>query len=214
MPKEKPKKTKEITTEDYKIFNKWTLTGITMNDLGLKNYINLEPTLALHTHGRHSAKQFSKKDVSIIERLINSIMRSSSRKKIGGHIIRGRSGCGKKNQAHKAVREAFEIINQRTQENPIQILVNAIENAAPREETTRVKYGGMTRHIAVDISPQRRVDFALRNIAIAALGKSFKNKKNRGEALAEELMSAANEEAGSLAIAKKNEAERIARGAR
>ena len=208
--KEEPKK----DTQKGKIFDTWELNEVKITDPGLKGYINLESFLVLHTHGKHSSKQFEKENVSIVERLINCIMRSGTKKRVGGHRITTRKGCGKKAKAYKTVEEAFQIINNRTKENPIQVLVKAVENSAPREETTRVKYGGITKHIAVDISPQRRVDFALRNLSVAALARAYKNKKSRAEALAEELISAAKEESTSMAINKKNEAERVARGAR
>jgi len=199
---------------ETKVFGKWELNRVEVTDSGLKNYINLSPFLTFHTFGRHTSSPFDRNKLSIVERLINAIMRSGTKKKIGGKRITTRKGCGKKAKAYKAVEEAFDIVNKKTGKNPIQILVTAIENSAPREETTRVKYGGITRHIAVDISPQRRVNFALRNIALGALVRAYKDKKTRGEALAEELIAAANNETTSLAIAKKNEVERVARGAR
>ncbi|MFC2174915.1 30S ribosomal protein S7 [archaeon] len=195
------------------MFEELDNTDVVVNDPGLVNYINLN-LKGMHSHGRHTAKQFGKSDISIVERLVNSIMRSCSGKKIGGKMISHRFGCGKKTAAIKAVREAFAIVEKKSKKNPVQVLVDAIENAAPREETTRVKFGGITRHIAVDISPQRRVDFALRNLSVAALGKAYKSKKNRAEALADEILAAAAQDNNCMAIQKKNEMERVAKGAR
>ncbi|MCD6414191.1 MAG: 30S ribosomal protein S7 [Candidatus Diapherotrites archaeon] len=198
----------------YKVFGKWELGDIVVTDPGLKGYINLKPLLTFHTFGRHASSTIDRNRISIIERVINAIMRSGTRKKIGGKRITARKGCGKKDQAYKATKEAFDEIHKKTKDNPIQVLVRAIENSAPREETTRVKFGGITKHIAVDISPQRRINFALRNLALGALVRAYKSKKSRGQALAEELIAAANSETTSLAIARKNEVERVARGAR
>ncbi len=195
------------------MFDEWNTTEITVEDPGLVNYINLT-SAAVHTHGRKSAKQFIKSEMHIAERLVNSIMRSCSGRKVGGKMVRHRFGCGKKTGAIKSVKIALQKIEAKTQKNPMQVLVKAVENAAPREETTRVKFGGITRHIAVDLSPQRRVDFALRNIAVAALGKAYKSKKSRAEALADEIMAAADEDNNCMAIARKNEVERVAKGAR
>lgn len=195
------------------MFEEWSTKDVIVSDPGLVKYINIKDVVS-HTHGRKATRQFGKSEMNITERLINSIMRSSSSKKIGGKMIRHRFGCGKKTTATKIVYNAFKKIEAKTKENPYQILVRAIENAAPREETTRVKHGGITRHLAVDISPQRRVDFALRNLAVAALGKSFKSKKTRAEALADEILAAADNDNNCLAISKKNEVERVARGAR
>ena len=93
-------------------------------------------------------------------------------------------------------------------------MVKAIENSAPREETTRVKYGGVVYHMAVDISPQRRIDFALRNIGRAVTMRSFDVKKSAAEALAEELILASNNDNQSHAIARKIEVERVAKSSR
>ncbi len=167
----------------YKIFNKWD-SEVEIEDPGLRKYINLETRIVLHDQGRHAKRSFGKTKLHIVERLINSLMRGGTGRKIGGKVIRGRGGCGKKEKMRKVVENAFEIIHKKTKQNPIQILVKAIENAAPREETTRVKYGGIITPIAVDTSPQRRVDFALRNIARAVAIRSFDNKKSAEEALA------------------------------
>lgn len=195
------------------MFEKWDTTEVVVDDPGLVNYINLKMT-SLHTHGRRSAKQFGKSEMSIAERLVNTIMRSCSGRKVGGKLVRHRFGCGKKTTAIKTVNNAFAIIEEKTKQNPLQVLVKAIENAAPREETTRVKFGGITRHIAIDISPQRRVDFALRNIGVAALGKAYKTKKSRAAVLASEIIAASEGDNNCMAIARKNEVERVAKGAR
>ena len=196
------------------VFDKWDMSEVKLTDVGLQRYVNLEPKLVFHSHGRLAGKVLGKGQLSIVERLINTLMRSGTGRKVGGKQIHGRFGCGKKNRAYKIVEDAFVIINQKTKSNPIQILAQAIENSAPREETTRVKFGGITRHIAVDISPQRRVDFALRNIGISVVAKSFDNPKSAEEALADELIAASKNDASSLAVAKKNEIERVAKGAR
>jgi small subunit ribosomal protein S7 len=169
----------------------------------------------LHAGGRHASKQFGKAEVPIVERLVNKVMRSGPGvRKLGGKVIRGAGACGKKHKAHNIVRKAFDLIEQRTKKNPIQVLVDAIQNAAPREETTRISYGGITYHVAVDSAPQRRLDIALKNLAAGAFAASFGSKKPIEECLAEELIMASNYDMKSFAIARKEETERIAKGAR
>jgi len=68
--------------------------------------------------------------------------------------------------------------------------------------------------VAVDISPKRRVDVALRNIALAAIISSFDKKETLAEALAKEIILAANNDSNSYAIKRRDEIERIARSAR
>jgi len=195
-----------------KVFGKWDIEDAEVEDAGLRKYISLKGEL--HSHGRQTEKQFEKSKMNLVERLINNLMRSGARRKIGGKKIHDRFGCGKKEAAYKAVEEAFEIIEKKTKKNPLQAFVTAIENSAPREETTRVKRGGITQHIAVDSAPQRRIDLALRNLCLGAMLKAYKSKNSRGAALADELIAAANNDNSSFAVSKKNEAERVAKGAR
>lgn len=195
------------------VFGKWESVG-EITDPGIEKYINLNAKIVMHNQGRHAKKTFGKTNLHIVERLINSLMRGGTGKKIGGKIIRDRGGCGKKSKMHKVTQDAFEIIHTKTKQNPVEILTKAIVNSAPREETTRVKFGGIIAHLAVDVAPQRRIDFALRNIARAVAIKSFKSKKSAEQALAEELILASKNEPASNAISKKNEVERIAKSSR
>jgi len=182
------------------IFNKWDLKDIKVEDLGLINYICLDETLVPHTLGRHVRRQFAKSKISIVERLMNKIMRTER-------------NSGKKNKAYNTVKEAFEVINKRTKENPIQILVKAVENTSPREETTRIKYGGIGYQVAVDIAPQRRVDLSLGFLTKGTLQSAFKNKRSVAECLADEIILASEHDTRSFAIQKKEEKERVARAA-
>jgi len=199
----------------FKYFGKWQVDDVVIKDQGLQRYIRLQPGLVLHAGGRHAGKQFGKAEVPIVERLVNKVMRSGpGARKLGGKLIRGAGACGKKHKAYNIVRKALEIVEQRAKKNPIQVLVDAIQNSAPREETTRISYGGITYHHAVDSAPQRRLDVALKNLAAGAFAASFNSKKPIEECLAEELIMASNYDMKSSAIARKEETERIAKGAR
>ena len=151
--------------------------------------------------GRHEHGRFRKAEVNIVERLINNLMRP------------GRS-AGKKARAINVVRNALEIIHLRTGRNPVEILVKAVENSAPCEDTTRISFGGVVYHLAVDISPQRRVDLALRFLSEGARRAAFSNLRPLEEWLAEELVSAANGDMKSHAIQRRNEMERVALASR
>jgi len=199
----------------FKYFGKWQVDDVVIKDQGLQRYIRLQPGLVLHAGGRHAGKQFGKAEVPIVERLVNKVMRSGPGvRKLGGKLIRGAGACGKKHKAYNIVRGALEIVEQRAKKNPIQVLVDAIQNSAPREETTRISYGGITYHHAVDSAPQRRLDVALKNLAAGAFAASFNSKKPIEECLAEELIMASNYDMKSFAIARKEETERISKGAR
>ena len=186
---------------EFLLFGKWSFEGIEVRDPGLKRYISLKPILIPHSMGRHEHHRFAKSEVNIVERLVNQLMRPGK-------------NAGKKARAIKFVKNAFEIIHLQTGRNPIEVLVRAVENAAPCEDTTRIMYGGVVYHIAVDIAPQRRVDLALRWIAEGARQAAFSNPKSFEECLAEEIIAAANNDLKSYAIQRKNELERIALHAR
>ena len=187
----------------FPVFGKYPVDEITFKDKGMEQYVVLGTHFVLHTEGRHASREFGKNKVDMIERLINNLMRT------------GRY-TGKKGKSTKVVMDAFAIIEARTKKNPIQVLVEAIEFTAPREEVTRLKYGGISVPKAVDVSPSRRLDIALRNIATGAMASVFnsKSKKRIESALADELISASKGDPSSYAVAKKEEVERVAASAR
>lgn len=191
------------------LFEKWDLDGIKVQDQGLQKAISLKPTIAGTTMGRHEHKKFGKLDVNIVERLANDIMHFG--KKYAKNA--GRMG-GKKQRSLKIVRAALDIIALKTGQNPVAVLVKAVENSAPNEDTTRIAYGGVVYHVAVDIAPSRRVDLALRFISEGLREASFANPRSVEEILADEIIMAANNETNSFAIKKKNEQERIAMSSR
>jgi len=186
---------------EIKLFGKWSFEGIEVTDPGLKRYLSLRPVYVPHSMGRHEHGRFRKAEVNIVERLVNVLMRP------------GRS-AGKKARTINLVRNVFEIINLRTGKNPIEVLVKAVENSAPCEDTTRISYGGVVYHMAVDVSPQRRVDLALRFVSEGARKATFGNPRSYEECLAEELILAANNDMKGEAIKKRNEMERVARASR
>ncbi|NOZ83159.1 MAG: 30S ribosomal protein S7 [Euryarchaeota archaeon] len=195
----------------FKVFGIWDTTEVEVRDPSLKAYINLRPVLVPHTMGRHF-RQFGKAEVPIVERLINKMMVTGHEGK--KHKRTSGRNTGKKILASDIVKEALMIVEKRTKKNPIQVLVDALINAGPREETTRLKYGGIAYHQSVDVAPQRRLDLALRFIAIGAARQAFKSKKSIAQALADEIIAAANYDMKCYSISKKEEIERIAKAAR
>ena len=112
------------------------------------------------------------------------------------------------------VRNAFDIVELKTGKNPVEVLVRAIENSAPCEEVTRIIYGGVAYPVSVDISPQRRIDLALRFITDAARQAAAKNPRTIDECLADEIVTASTRDVKSQAVRKRNEVERIALSSR
>ena len=189
----------EAANENAKLFGVWDVTEIAYDDPSTKRYMTVTPIA--HTMGRHASKQFKKSEISLVERLINRLMQTEE-------------NTGKKQQATRIVRDAFDIIHDRTEENPVQILVRAVENAAPREETVRLKYGGISVPKAVDVAPQRRVDQALLFISDGVANATYKSSTAAADALANELIAAADYDVSAYSISQKEERERVAAAAR
>ncbi|MFA4907626.1 MAG: 30S ribosomal protein S7 [archaeon] len=211
----KPAEEKKFQMPKTLVFGKWSTDGIRIADLGLAKYINLETKMIPHSFGKMSRGRFKKAEMSIVERLANKVMRSGQgKRKLSGKYIRGRNCTGKKLQTLRIIEKAFEITERQAKENPLQVLIKAIENSAPREDTTRIKRGGVMYTVAVDLAPLKRIDEALKNIALAAFQASFKSKTSAEEGLARELTLAAKGDSSSFAVKRRDEVERIAKASR
>jgi len=194
------KKSEKKHTNFFPILAKHDMDAVSIADKGLERYINLD-VQNIYLGGIYSNKIFAKSKMPIVERLITNVMRTEDY-------------TGKKIKAYKVVKSAFEIIDKRTKSNPMQVLIDALQNAAPKEEVTRLRFGGISVPKAVDIAPQRRLDIAIRNICQGSVSASHKNKKSIEACLAEEIIKASKNDVASFAVAKKNDAERVAKSAR
>ncbi|MFW9873297.1 MAG: 30S ribosomal protein S7 [Candidatus Thorarchaeota archaeon] len=200
--------------KEIKFFNKWSFDNITVRDRTLENYINLKPIIVPHSAGRHEHRRFWKSSkVSILERFTNRLLSPGF---IGSRIKGHKSSynSGKKEKLLRSIKNAFVLIELTTEENPIQVLIDAIVNTAPREETTKIAMGGISYASAVDIAPQRRVDLALKYLSQAIGSRSHSNEKQFEENLAQELILASRNSQESRAVKRKDEIERIAVSAR
>ncbi|KAJ3204899.1 ribosomal protein S5 [Entophlyctis luteolus] len=184
-----------------KLFNKWTFDDVEVKDMALTDYIMISPVYLPHTAGRYQTKRFRKSRCPIVERLANSMM------------MHGRNN-GKKLMAVRIIKHAFEIIHLLTDSNPIQVLVEAVINTGPREDSTRIGSQGTVRRQAVDVSPLRRVNQAIALLTTGAREAAFRNSKTIAECLADELINAAKGSSNSYAIKKKDELERVAKSNR
>ena len=197
---------------EIKAFNKWSTEGIAVTDPGLRDYITVDAKVVPKTGARYAGNRFHKSRIFIVERLINKVMvpghKGKKHNKSSGHCT------GKAATASKIVLDTFNLVEKRTNENPIKVFVKAIENAAPREEIVTIEYGGARYPKAVECAPQRRIDLALRYFVQGAYQKSFGTKRKAAETLAEEIIFAYQSSANSNAIAKKNEIERQADASR
>lgn len=196
-------------TKNLMLFRKWDLSGIEVRDPGLKTAISLRKQILPYTYGRSALKRFNKADANIVERFINKTMHFG--KKYAKNT--GRM-AGKKSRVLNIVKTAFDIIHLKTGQNPVEVLVRAVEFSAPNEDTTRIVYGGTVYHVSVDVAPIRRVDMALKFISDAVKEATFSNPKPIEEHMAEQLMLAASNDPSASSVKKKNEIERIAQASR
>ena len=183
------------------VFGKWDASEVTCDDPGLAPYINLTTIGTPHSGGRHANAWFGKSKLSVIERFINNLMRTGK-------------FSGKKQHCAKAYEDALDRIASTSGQNPLQKFIDAIVEAAPCEEITRIKVGAVSQPKAVDSSPSRRLDVALRNIAIGAASATAKSRRTLTEGIVAELSKAADGDVASYSVGKREEIERIAASAR
>jgi len=189
---------------EVKLFGKWSCEDVAVSDMCLQDYIAVKERHAKflpHSSGRYAAKRFRKASCPIVERLVNSLM------------MHGRNN-GKKLMTVRIVKHSFEIIHLLSGENPLQVVVNAIINSGPREDSTRIGRAGTVRRQAVDVSPLRRVNQAIWLLCTGAREAAFRNIKSIAECLSDELINAAKGSSNSYAIKKKDELERVAKSNR
>jgi small subunit ribosomal protein S7 len=183
------------------LFNQWDMSEVQINDPALVRYINLHSMIVPHSCGKFTRQEFNKSNMLIVERLINRLMKSEK-------------NTGKKTLAIRIVKDAFNIINKKTKKNPVQVLVEAVTNTGQREETVRLKYGGINVPKSVDTSPLRRVNTSMFFISEAVYKSSQSSKKSASAALADELIAASKGDVKTYSVNKKEERERIAKSAR
>jgi len=196
--------------QQFKIFDRYDVSGIQIKDEGLKAVINFEPKLILKSYGRNVQK-FGQAKVNVVERLMNKLATAGHRGK--KHKIQKKS-TGKYTRNMLIVLEALEMVEKKTGKNPIEVLIKAIENSTPRDEVTVIEYGGARYPQAVDVSPIRRVNLALKHLTHGASDKSFNKKKTFAQGLADEIILAFDNNGESFAVRKKKEAESQADSAR
>ena len=196
---------------EIKIFEKYPMDVI-VEDPGLQDTICLKPTIVPHSFGRHAGSRFAKSNVNIVERFMNKLMSPGHKGK--KHWRTSEFCSGKFHTVYNITKKTFELIENRTKKNPVEVLVRAVERAAPRDEVTVINIGGIRVPKQVDSSPQRRVDLALRWITQGAFQATANKKVQIEKGLANEIIAASNDDNKSFAISKKIEMERQAAGSR
>jgi small subunit ribosomal protein S7 len=209
-PKRVSEKAEQKPKPQLKLFGRWDPVGITVNDPGLKPYINLDSRFVPRTAG-HLRGPFHKSRAHIVERLALHLL-------VPGHAGRKHKlTSGPLSSGFytilKHMEHALELVEKAENKNPIEVLVQAIENAALREEIISYQVGSIVAREAVIPSPQRRIDKVLRFLAQGAYHKTFGSRTKLSQALADEILAAYHGK-DCYAIREKERIEREASGAR
>merc|ERR1712167_211332 len=124
-----------MSATEIKLFNKYSFEDVAVQDIALKDYVACKPAHACflpHSAGRWAKKRFKKAQCPIIERITNSLM------------MHGRNN-GKKILAVRIMKHTCDIIHLTTGENPVQVIVEAVVNSGPREDSCRIGSAGVAR---------------------------------------------------------------------
>lgn len=108
----------------------------------------------------------------LVTRLINRIMKD-----------------GKKSKAEKILYRAFEIIREKTGNDPMEVFEQALKNVMPVLEVKARRVGGANYQVPVEVKPERRVSLGLRWLVNYA---RLRGEKTMEERLANEIIDAAN----------------------
>jgi small subunit ribosomal protein S7 len=112
---------------------------------------------------------------------------------------------GKKSTAEKIVYGSFEVIHDRTREDPVAVFRKAIDNVKPMVEVKSRRVGGSTYQVPVEVRPERRTALSIRWLISYARSRSGRSMM---EKLANELIEASHNRGG--AVKKKDDVHRMA----
>lgn len=194
------------------LFDRWDAEDADIEDLGLERYINTENIMAPRSKGRHADQDFDRADVQIVERMLNRMYVAGHKGK--KHKVTSGHNIGHSEKLWNIIEDVFEMVEEETGENPVQVLVKAIEHAAPKEEVVSYQRGGVMARKAVIVSPQRRVDLAIRMLVQGAYEDRLASSEDAADALASEIIGAYENDSSVRAVREKERREKEAEGAR
>ena len=120
-------------------------------------------------------------------------------------LINGIMYDGKKGVAQKIVYDAFAIVEQKSEKNPLEAFQTALENIMPTLEVKARRVGGSTYQVPMEVRPERRQTLGLRWLTTFARKRGERTMAQR---LAAEILDALNNTGG--AVQKKDETHRMA----
>jgi small subunit ribosomal protein S7 len=135
--------------QTFKIFDKYDISQIEIEDPGLKNVINLEPKLILKSYGRNVVK-FGQVRVNVVERLMNKVATARHRGK--KHRIEKGNSSGKYTKNMKIVLNAFELIEKHLSPSVKQVFIQKYRHNLDHykiAETLKIEKGTVDRYLSV-----------------------------------------------------------------
>lgn len=112
---------------------------------------------------------------------------------------------GKKSAAERIVYGAFDVVENKARENPIEVFHAALENVMPQVEVRSRRVGGATYQVPVEVRAERRQALAIRWLITAARNR---NETTMVDRLSGELLDAANNR--GTAVKKREDTHRMA----
>jgi small subunit ribosomal protein S7 len=122
-----------------------------------------------------------------------------------GRFINVVMSDGKKSTAERVIYGAFDIIESKTRNDPLQMFRRAMDNIRPRVEVKSRRVGGATYQVPIEVRPERATSLAMRWLKDYSRGR---DGKSFSEKLANEIIDAANERGES--VKKRDDTHRMA----
>jgi small subunit ribosomal protein S7 len=114
--------------------------------------------------------------------------------------------AGKRSTAEQILYRSFDMIKERTGDDPLKVFKKAVENAKPSLEVKSRRVGGSNYQVPIEVNPNRRLSLSIR--WLVGYARSRGDGKTMQEKLANELMDAANLRGG--AVKKREDTHRMA----
>lgn len=115
---------------------------------------------------------------------------------------------GKKSTAEALVYRAFDLIRERSKQEPVAVLEKAVANVSPKMEVRPRRVGGASYQVPVEVRGNRKEALTIRWILLGAKSRSNKELRTFDQKLAAEILDAANNT--GLAIKKKEDTQKVA----
>ncbi len=112
---------------------------------------------------------------------------------------------GKKSTASRIFYDAMNIVKDKTGQEPMEVLTQAIENITPKIEVRPRRVGGATYQVPVEVRPERQKSLSIRWLVNYA---RLRNERTMAQKLAGEIIDAANNRGGS--VKKKEDTHKMA----